>query len=84
METFELVINIPTLNEFIGWFVCWFCFGVMFNVIHSIAFVSCDYGRTARSMRGIALFAMVILDSLFWPANIKSIRDNISVDRFNR
>jgi hypothetical protein len=84
METFDVVISLPTLNELFGWFVAWFCFGVMFNVAHAISFVWCDYGRTARELPWWAGIIMVFLDSLLWPANIKSIRDNLSPQRFNR
>ena len=84
IETFELTIVLPTLNEVFGWFVAWFCFGVMFNVIHSVSFVWCDYGRVAKSLPCWAGIFMVFVDSLFWPANIKAIKQNLSERNFNR
>lgn len=83
METFEVMITLPTLNEVFGWFVFWVCIGSVVNAIHCFSFVWCNYGRTANSMTWYFCLAMVVIDTIFWPANIKNIRDNFSNECFH-
>ena len=80
----EITLVLPSLDDLFGWFVAWFCFGVIFNVIHAVSFVVCDYGRTARQLPHLYGLLMVFADSLFWPANIRNIKMNLSYNKFNR
>ena len=84
MEYFEITITLPTMQSVVNLLIYWFCFGVVFNVVHAFAFVACDYGRTSSRLPWYMGMLMVFVDSFFWPANIKSIRDNLSASRFNR
>lgn len=51
METTEILITVPTLNEVFGWFVFWVWCGVVVYTVYSFSFVICDYGRYCRKRK---------------------------------
>lgn len=84
METTQILITVPTLNEVFGWLVFYLCIGNVVSVVGCFGLVQSDYGRGIRHSSVVQVGNHVIGYTLFWPVAFGEIRDSYSYRAFNR
>lgn len=86
METTQILITVPTLNEVFGWLVFYLCIGNLVSLVGCFGLVQHDYGRYAKKASHKSLAKNVFAYTLLWPLAIflGKIKDYYSYNRCNR
>lgn len=82
METMDVVLTVPTLNELFGWLVFYLCLGNVVQLIGCFFVVWSDYGRSINRRTTAQSFLIAFRYWFFWPLAIPVIILNAT--KFNR
>ena len=82
METTQLILTVPTINEVFGWLVFYLCIGNLVALVGCFGFVMSDYGRKVRSGTALQSLTIAIIYWMLWPLALHEIKG--SYKGFNR
>lgn len=82
METTQILITVPTLNEIFGWLVFYLYIGNIVALVGCFGLVMSDYGRTVRNGTAFQALQITVIYWLLWPLTIHEIKG--SYKGFNR
>ncbi|HAS6055337.1 hypothetical protein [Vibrio vulnificus] len=82
METTQILITVPTLNEILGWLVFYLFIGNIVALVGCFGLVMSDYGRTVRNGTAFQALQITVIYWLLWPLAIHEIKG--SYKGFNR
>ncbi|KJQ87440.1 hypothetical protein [Vibrio sp. S512-13] len=74
METTQILITVPTLNEVFGWLVFYLCIGNVVSLIGCFGLVMSDYGRTVRKGTAFQALQITVIYWLLWPLALHEIK----------
>lgn len=82
METTQLILTVPTINEVFGWLVFYLCIGNVVALVACFGEVMSDYGRTVTRSSALQTLSFALVCWLLWPLAFKEIKG--SYKGFNR
>ncbi|EGR3042602.1 hypothetical protein DBT73_RS21570 [Vibrio parahaemolyticus] len=74
METTQILITVPTLNEVFGWLVFYLFIGNVVSLIGCFGLVMSDYGRTVRNGTAFQALQITVIYWLLWPLALHEIK----------
>lgn len=74
METTQILITVPTLNEVFGWLVFYLFIGNVVSLIGCFGLVMSDYGRKVRNGTAFQALQITVIYWLLWPLALHEIK----------
>lgn len=82
MDTTQIVLTVPTINEIFGWLVFYLCIGNMVALVGCFGLVMSDYGRQVTRETAFESLKTTVFYWILWPLALHEIRG--SYNGFNR
>ncbi len=82
METTQLVLTVPTIDELFGWLVFYLCIGNVVALVGCFGLVMSDYGRKVRNGTVLQSLSITFIYWVLWPLALHEIKG--SYKGFNR
>lgn len=74
METTQILITVPTLNEVFGWLVFYLFIGNVVSLIGCFGLVMSDYGRRVHNGTAFQALQITVIYWLLWPLALHEIK----------